>query len=130
MGEMVEVVGHRMVAHKEAEDHHTVMDRKVVEDGLAFDNVVADNIETAECMVGNIGNIGAGNIVIGNIGAGNIVIGNIGAGNIVIGNIGADIHNPSSGIHLGIHSRSLKDSHHILADCNYIDESRFCVPPY
>jgi hypothetical protein len=108
MGEMVEVVGHRMVVHKEVEVHRTVMDREVVEDGLAFDNVVADNIEAAECMAENIG-------------AGNIVIGNIGAGNIVIGNIGAGIHSLSSGILLGIHSRSLKDSHHILADCNYID---------
>ena len=83
----MEVVGHRMGVHKEVEVHRTVMDREVVEDGLAFDNVVADNIEAAECMAENIG-----------------------AGNIVIGNIGA-----------GIHSRSLKDSHHILADCNYID---------
>jgi len=99
-----------MVVHKEVEVHRTVMDREVVEDGLAFDNIVADNIGTAECMVGNIG---AGNIVIGDI-----------------EDIEADIHSPSSGILLGIHSRSLKDSRHILADCNYIDKSRFFAPPY
>jgi hypothetical protein len=113
MGEMVEVVGHRMVVHKGVEVHRTVMGREVVEDGLAFDNIVVDNIETAERMVVNIG---AGNIVI-------VVIGNT-------GDIEADIHSPSSGILLGIHSRSLKDSHHILADCNYIDKSRYFAPPY
>jgi hypothetical protein len=143
MGEMVEVVGHHMVVHKEVEVHRTAMGREVevhrtamgrevevhrtamgrevevhrtamgrevVEVGLAFDNIVVDNIETAERMVVNIG---AGNIVIGNT-----------------GDIEADIHSPSSGILLDIHSRSLKDSHHILVDCNYIDKSGYFAPPY
>jgi hypothetical protein len=121
MGEMVEVVEHRMVVDKEAVDRRIVMgkeavDRRIVmgkaavEDGLVFDNIVADNIETVECMVGNIG---AGSIVIGNI-----------------VDIGVDNHRQSLDMILGIHSRSLKDSHYILVDRNYIDKSRCFDPPY
>jgi len=121
MGEMVEVVEHHMVVDKAAVDCRIAMgkaavDRRIamgkaaVEDGLVFDNIVADNIETAECMVENIG---AGSIVIGNI-----------------VDIGVDNHSQSLDTLLEIHSRSLKDSHHILVHRNYIDESKFFDPPY
>ena len=104
-----EAVDRRIVMDKEAVDRRIVMDKEAVEDGLAFDNIVADNIETAEHMVVNIG---AGSIVIGNI-----------------VDIEIDKHNQSLDILLGIHIRSLKDSHHILAGHNYIDKSRFFDPP-
>jgi hypothetical protein len=84
-----------------------VLEMVVVEDGLPFDivadniEIVADNIETAECMVVNIV---AGSIVIVNI-----------------ADIGVDNHSQSLDMLLGIHIRSLKDSHHILVGHNYID---------
>ena len=74
-----------------------VLEMVVVEDGLPFD-IVADNIE----------------IVADNIVAGSIVIVNI-------ADIGVDNHSQSLDMLLGIHIRSLKDSHHILVGHNYID---------
>ncbi len=61
------------------------------------------------------------------------MLGNIVADSIVIGNIadiGIDNHSQSLDMLLGIHIRSLKDSHHILVDRNYIEKSRFFDPPY
>ncbi len=52
------------------------------------------------------------------------MIENIVAGSIVIGNIvdiGIDNHSQSLDMLLGIHIRSLKNSHHILVGHNYID---------
>jgi hypothetical protein len=84
-----------------------VLDMLVLEDGLPFDivadniEIVADNIEIAEYMVVNIV---AGSIVIVNI-----------------ADIGVDNHSRNLDMLLGIHIRSLKDSHHILVGYNYID---------
>jgi hypothetical protein len=84
-----------------------VLDMVVLEDGLPFDivadniEIVADNIEIAEYMVVNIV---AGSIVIVNI-----------------VDIGVDNHSQSLDMLLGIHIRSLKDSHHSLVGHNYID---------
>ena len=106
----MEVVEHRKVVRKEVVDRHIVMDKVVVEDELAFDNIVADNIEAADHMVVNIG---VGSIVIVNI-----------------VDIGVDNHNRSLDMLLGIRTRNLKDSHHILVGHNYIDKSRCFAPPY
>ena len=76
-----------------------VLDMVVLEDGLPFD-IVADNIEIAEYMVVNI----VAGIVIVNI-----------------ADIGVDNHSRNLDMLLGIHSRSLKDSHHSLVGHNYID---------
>ena len=76
-----------------------VLDRVVLEDGLPFD-IVADNIEIAEYMVVNI----VAGIVTVNI-----------------ADIGVDSHSRNLDMLLGIHSRSLKDSHHSLVGHNYID---------
>jgi hypothetical protein len=80
---------------------HIVLNMLVLEDGLAFYNIPADNIEIAEYMFVNIV---AGSIVIVNI-----------------VDIGIDNHSQSLDMLLGIHIRSLKDSHHILVGHNYID---------
>ncbi|WP_455368720.1 hypothetical protein [[Eubacterium] cellulosolvens] len=101
-------------------DRRIVMDKAVVEVGLAFDNIVADNIEAVDHMVVNIGAV---DHMVVNIEAGSIVIGNI-------VDIGIDNHSQSLDILLGIRIRSLKDSHHILVGHNYIDKSRCFAPPY
>lgn len=83
-----------------------VLEMVVVEDGLPFDivadniEIVADNIEIAEYMVVNI----VAGIVTVNI-----------------ADIGVDSHSRNLDMLLGIHSRSLKDSHHSLVGHNYID---------
>ena len=83
-----------------------VLEMVVVEDELPFDivadniEIVADNIEIAEYMVVNI----VAGIVTVNI-----------------ADIGVDSHSRNLDMLLGIHSRSLKDSHHSLVGHNYID---------
>ncbi|OGD54930.1 hypothetical protein A3K80_01840 [Candidatus Bathyarchaeota archaeon RBG_13_38_9] len=102
MVDMVVLEGH-IVLDMVVLGDRIVLEMVVVEDELPFD-IVADNVETAEYMVVNI--------VAGSIAIVNIV-------NIV--DIGVDNHSQSLDMLLGIHIRSLKDSHHILVGHNYID---------
>jgi hypothetical protein len=100
MVDMVVLEG-RIVLDRVVRRARIVLDMLVVEDGLVFDNILGYNIEIAEYMVVNIV---AGSIVIGNI-----------------VDIGVDNHSQSLDMLLGIHIRSLKDSHYILVGHNYID---------